>query len=83
MAIMANRTFDLLFLQDVQIAQICLKHYSNGGNKGYEDTIFVTQECASIVELEYWANSLKAELDRVVTAAKKKFAEPRSCTWKP
>ncbi|MGD0974312.1 MAG: hypothetical protein ABR866_09505 [Candidatus Korobacteraceae bacterium] len=74
---MANRTFDLLFLQDDGIAHIYVKTCSRGAYKGHEDKILITRKCMDIGELEYCANSMKEELDRVVSAARKEFAEAR------
>ena len=80
-AIMPTHTFDLRFSWNPKDdlapldadAQIVLK--SDATSTCRDGRIAITSECATVRELEDWVEFLHAELDQILSAGRKRFAE--------
>jgi hypothetical protein len=71
------KPFRLVFLKPewgTPLAQVCISDFTKQDYKGEENTIFISQQCATIGELEWAIDQLHNELDKLKAEARRKFA---------
>jgi|HubBroStandDraft_1064217.scaffolds.fasta_scaffold02168_16 hypothetical protein len=70
------RPFRIVFLKPefgAPLAQVAISDFTKHDYKGEENTIFISQQCATLGELECAIAQLHAELDRLMVEARQKF----------
>ena len=70
------KPFRLVFLKPewgTPIAQLCIRDSTRENYKGEENTVFVSQKCATFKELEYAIDQLHKELDAIKAEGRRQF----------
>lgn len=78
--VLEMKPFRLVFLKPefgAPIAQVGISDFTRHDYKDEENTIFISQQCATLAELEGAIAELHKELDKLKAEARRKFNESR------